>query len=72
MNQKKSKNILIVGPVLSQIEHLDNSAASSATTEFLINFIDLLNHNGSRVLLLNFVPARIFPFGRLFPVSSRP
>ena len=70
MNQKKSKTILIVGPVLSSIEHIDNNAASSATTEFLQNFIDLLNYNGSRVLLLNFMPARLFPFGSLFPISN--
>ncbi len=67
MNQKK---ILIVGPVLSPIEHIDNNAASSATTEFLQNIIDLLNSNGSRVFLLNFMPARLFPFGSLFPISN--
>ena len=65
---KNRKKILFVGPVLTDIEHFKNIAASSATSEFLKNWFNGVSQR-FKIIHINFYPDRIFPRGMLIARS---
>lgn len=69
------KNILVVGPLVSQdILHSENCAASPATNKYIYEFINGIEVAGFDYYLISFSPQRPFPLGEFFAtprVSSK-